>query len=63
MGGVSGNPMYDFFIGRALNPRVGDLDLKYLCELRPGLIGWIVLNLGCAAKQYELTGSVSAPMK
>ena len=62
VGGVSGNPMYDFFIGRALNPRVGDLDLKYLCELRPGLIGWVVLNLGCAAKQYELTGSVSAPM-
>ena len=32
-----------------------DLDLKYLCELRPGLIGWVVLNLSMATKQYVLT--------
>lgn len=36
-----GNPLYDFFIGRELNPRVGNFDLKYFCELRPGLIGWV----------------------
>ena len=29
----------DFFMGRELNPRVGAFDLKYFCELRPGLIG------------------------
>jgi len=61
-GGKSGNPVYDFFIGRELNPRIGNLDLKFFCELRPGLIGWVVLNLGMAMKQRELTGSVSAPM-
>ena len=61
-GGDSGNPIYDFFIGRPLNPRVGLLDLKACCELRPGLIGWVVLNLGCAAKQLQTTGAVSAPM-
>lgn len=45
-GGNTGSPVYDFFIGRELNPRVGSLDLKEFCELRPGLIGWAVLNLG-----------------
>ncbi|KTG38994.1 hypothetical protein cypCar_00003972 [Cyprinus carpio] len=40
LGGNTGNPLYDFFMGRELNPRIGDFDLKYFCELRPGLIGW-----------------------
>ncbi|XP_077933964.1 delta(14)-sterol reductase LBR isoform X2 [Halichoerus grypus] len=39
----SGNAIYDFFIGRELNPRIGTFDLKYFCELRPGLIGWEAL--------------------
>lgn len=41
----SGNAIYDFFIGRELNPRIGSFDLKYFCELRPGLIGWVIVNL------------------
>lgn len=61
-GGNSGNPIYDFFIGRELNPRVGSFDLKEFCELRPGLIGWVALNLGMAAKQYQNTGTVSGSM-
>ena len=61
-GGASGNPIYDFYIGRALNPRVGMLDLKAACELRPGLIGWCMLNFGMAAKQYEQLGHISGPM-
>lgn len=36
-----GNPIYDFFMGRELNPRIGSFDFKYFCELRPGLIGWV----------------------
>ena len=36
-GGVSGNALYDFFIGRELNPRIGSLDIKEFCELRPGM--------------------------
>ncbi|XP_073869325.1 delta(14)-sterol reductase TM7SF2 isoform X7 [Macaca fascicularis] len=39
-GGISGNPIYDFFLGRELNPRICFFDFKYFCELRPGLIGW-----------------------
>ena len=62
-GGNSGNVVYDLFIGRELNPRIlGNLDLKEFCELRPGLIGWAVLNLGMAFKQYELQGKVSFSM-
>ena len=32
-------PVYDFFMGRELNPRVGSLDLKEFFELYPGFIG------------------------
>ncbi|XP_027973676.1 delta(14)-sterol reductase isoform X3 [Eumetopias jubatus] len=46
-GGNSGNPIYDFFLGRELNPRIWSFDFKYFCELRPGLIGWERLMLCC----------------
>jgi delta14-sterol reductase/lamin-B receptor len=67
-GGNTGYRIYDFFIGRELNPRIGSFDLKYIFELRPGLIGWFVINLGMATKQYLNrkamfgTGSVSMSM-
>ena len=54
--GISGNAVYDFFIGRELNPRIGNFDLKVFCELRPGLIGWMVINLGMMFKQKEVLG-------
>jgi delta14-sterol reductase len=62
LGGNSGIFVYDFFIGHELNPRIGDFDFKYFCELRPGLIGWALLNFGLAAKQYEMKGSVHIGM-
>ena len=57
-----GNWVYDYFIGRELNPRVGGFDLKVFCELTPGLIGWLLLDLGFAHKQYQMTGAVSPAM-
>ncbi|ETW03055.1 hypothetical protein H310_05485 [Aphanomyces invadans] len=63
--GMSPSPVFNFFIGRELNFRTrytGTFDLKYFCELRPGLIGWAVLNLGMLVKQYDLHGSVSLSM-
>lgn len=47
---AAGIPIYDFFIGRELNPRIsfgplGDLDLKYFCELRPGLFLWLLFDV------------------
>lgn len=47
-----GNPLYDFFIGRELNPRIENFDLKYFCELRPGLIGWVSSPVG-GMEQYS----------
>ncbi|KAK1147061.1 erg24, C-14 sterol reductase [Aspergillus melleus] len=63
-GGQTGNLIYDFYIGRELNPRVtlpvfGEIDLKTWCEMRPGLTGWILLNLAFVAKQYRTYGYVS----
>ncbi|KAI7865954.1 ergosterol biosynthesis ERG4/ERG24 [Spinellus fusiger] len=52
LGGNTGNALYDFMIGRELNPRIGDFDIKFFTELRPGMIGWLIINLGFAAKQY-----------
>eukprot|EP01100_Stratorugosa_tubuloviscum_P015207 TRINITY_DN8589_c0_g1_i1.p1 TRINITY_DN8589_c0_g1~~TRINITY_DN8589_c0_g1_i1.p1 ORF type:complete len:454 (-),score=163.97 TRINITY_DN8589_c0_g1_i1:81-1385(-) len=63
-GGNSGNIFYDFFIGRELNPRIlgGHFDLKYFCELRPGLIGWLLINFAMAAKQFEIHGQLTNSM-
>lgn len=63
-GGNSGNAPYDAFMGRELNPRLfgGTFDLKYFCELRPGLIGWAVLNAALALHQIDTTGSLSNSM-
>lgn len=59
LGGNSGNFFYDFWVGRELNPRTGFLDWKFMCELRPGLIGWSLLNWAFAIHAYQL-GQLSA---
>ena len=56
-GGHSGSIIYDWFIGRELNPRItlptfGTIDLKSWFEMRPGLLGWIILDLAFIAHQY-----------
>ncbi|OQU96508.1 hypothetical protein CLAIMM_02583 [Cladophialophora immunda] len=69
-GGHTGNMLYDFFIGRELNPRVtvprwipiagGQMiDIKVFNEMRPGLLGWIILDLAFIAHQYKAHGFVS----
>ncbi|CAL1713388.1 unnamed protein product [Somion occarium] len=56
LGGNSGNPIYDFFVGRELNPSLGSFDLKSFNELRPGLILWVLADISCACKQYVSRG-------
>lgn len=56
LGGDSGSLMYDFFKGRELNPRVGNFDLKFFCEMRPGLIGWCVINVAMAISEMRIQG-------
>ena len=54
---TSANAVYAYFLGTALNPRIGGFDLKQFCEARPGLILWVLMNFSLAAKQYELYAS------
>ena len=66
-GGHTGNVIYDWFMGRELNPRVtlplfGEVDIKAWCEMRPGLLGWLLMDLAFTAKQYALHGRVSDSM-
>lgn len=63
-GGQTGNMLYDWFIGRELNPRVnipmiGDIDIKEFMELRPGMLGWAIMNFANIAKQYRTYGFVT----
>lgn len=61
-GGNTEYGIYNFFIGRALNPRVGSFDLKHFFELYPGMIGWLVIDLGMLQEQYKQLGYVTSSM-
>uniref|UniRef100_A0A8C4FCV2 Delta(14)-sterol reductase LBR n=1 Tax=Dicentrarchus labrax TaxID=13489 RepID=A0A8C4FCV2_DICLA len=60
LGGNSGNVVYDFFKGHELNPRIKDFDLKFFCEMRPGLIGWCLINFAMALAEMK-EQSLNAP--
>lgn len=57
--GNSGNAFYDWFIGRELNPRISSWDIKLFCELRPGLLLWLLINLSCVHHQYHSSNTIS----
>ena len=67
-GGNSGKHIYDFYMGRELNPRpqlfslFSNFDWKEFCELRPGLIGWVILNMSFVVTQQQNLGYVSGSM-
>ncbi|KAF7560468.1 hypothetical protein G7046_g3669 [Stylonectria norvegica] len=57
---MTGYPVYDFFMGAELNPRMfGILDFKMFCEIRMPWYVLLMLSLGTAARQYEQYGYVS----
>ncbi|KAL1989356.1 hypothetical protein VTN96DRAFT_118 [Rasamsonia emersonii] len=69
-GGHSGNVLYDFFIGRELNSRIKlpipfvsevsrTIDIGVFCEMRPGLLGWVLLDLSNIAHQYRTYGYIT----
>lgn len=60
--GNSGNAIYDWFIGRELNPRIGSWDIKLFCELRPGMLLLFLINLSCLHQQYHTQGKVADSM-
>lgn len=56
---MSNNFAYDVFMGAALNPRIGSIDLKMWAEVR---IPWVIvffLSVSGACKQYETYGYVT----
>lgn len=62
LGGNTGNPIYDWFIGRELNPRFGNFDIKLFLEMRPGLLLWVFINLAMAHHQWLKFGRISDSM-
>ncbi|KAM5165263.1 delta(14)-sterol reductase LBR [Mantella aurantiaca] len=42
--GKSGNIIYTFFVGRELNPHIGNIDLKYFSAIQSPFIVWVFLN-------------------
>lgn len=59
---MSGNHVYDMFMGAWLNPRIGPLDLKMWAEIR---IPWVLLfyvSVSAAIRQFRTVGYVSPAM-
>lgn len=57
---MTGSPIYDFFMGAELNPRMfGILDFKMFFEVRLPWYILLFLSMGAAARQWEIYGYVS----
>ncbi|XP_031437297.1 delta(14)-sterol reductase LBR [Clupea harengus] len=52
--GNSGYLFHDFFMGRELNPRIRSFDVKFFCEMRPGLIGWLLINFSMLLAEMKV---------
>ena len=58
--GSSGNPIFDYYWGTELYPRVFGIDIKVLTNCRFGMTVWPLLVLIFALKSYELHGFVDS---
>ncbi|MCB9683247.1 MAG: 7-dehydrocholesterol reductase [Alphaproteobacteria bacterium] len=58
----TGNPIFDFFQGIELHPRLLGVNLKQLINCRVSMMGWSVVFVVCALKQIELYGALSTSM-
>ncbi len=54
--GSSGNPLFDYYWGIELYPRIFGWDVKQFTNCRFGMMSWPLLLLSYAAKQQELYG-------
>ena len=63
---VTHSPVYDFFMGVWLNPRMKllgqEIDLKMLAEVRLSWLLLFLLIISAAAKQYEVYQTITWPM-
>ncbi|XP_061079458.1 delta(14)-sterol reductase LBR-like isoform X3 [Conger conger] len=51
---MNGHVIYDFFMGHEQNPRIKNFDLKFFFEMRPGLIGWILINFALMLTEMKI---------
>jgi 7-dehydrocholesterol reductase len=58
--GHTGNPIFDYYWGTELFPRIGGWDVKQFTNCRFGMMGWPLILLSFAAKQHELHGLTDA---
>ncbi|EPY38125.1 delta24(24(1))-sterol reductase [Angomonas deanei] len=60
---MTGNLIYDFFMGTAVNFRLpGDIDVKLFAECRNSWVILMLLTLSCAAEQYQELGRITNNM-
>lgn len=57
--GTSGNPVFDYYWGTELYPRILGWDVKQFTNCRCGMMFWGVFLVSCLYKQYELYGELS----
>jgi 7-dehydrocholesterol reductase len=60
--GRSGNPIWDFFWGVELHPRLLGVDLKQLFNCRVAMMGWSIILLSYVAAHQQIHGQVSNAM-
>lgn len=53
---ITGNPLFDYYWGIELYPRIAGFDVKMFTNCRFGLMGWALIILSFAAKQQQLYG-------
>jgi delta24(24(1))-sterol reductase len=58
----TGIPIYDFFMGTILYPRIGEVDIKMIAEVRWSWLTLMMITLSCAVKQYETKGYLTGNM-
>ncbi|KAF9052515.1 ERG4/ERG24 ergosterol biosynthesis protein [Hymenopellis radicata] len=58
LGGNTGNVIYDFFIGRELNPSIRSFDIKSFNE-GPGLILWTLIDISMVCEQATRRGGLA----
>lgn len=54
--GTSGNPIFDYYWGTELYPRILGWDVKMFTNCRFGMMAWPLILISFAAKQSELYG-------
>eukprot|EP00759_Apiculatamorpha_spiralis_P058417 PhF_6_TR9201/c0_g1_i2/m.14407/K00223/ERG4; Delta24(24(1))-sterol reductase len=61
---MSGNVIYDFFMGSCLNPRPfgNRVDFKMFAEIRNSWVFLFLITVSCAAKQYQEYGTLTFSM-